>query len=509
MKGTLARVAVGFLLVHAAFGQPAAPQIPPEKPAFEKADVNISAPGTREQGGFLPDGRFECRATTMLKLISVAYGVNPDRVVGGPDWLSTARFDIVAKAASKKASQTDLLEMLRTLLADRFGLSVKEEQKDVPVYLLSVGPKGSKLKASAHPQAPDCPSADGDPRLNHRTCHDVGMADLVKLLPQIAKNYIDRPVIDKTALDGFYNFRLDWMSKPTYLAAKADGSEAVSLPDALEKLGLKLEPGTYPLPAVVVNHVNAKPTENLSKSTEAPAHFEVAEIRPCKSTAEQQGLSALPSGEVEILGYTLRELMMLAFEVKADRVTGGPKWMESDRFDVIAKSPDAMSPHAISGMLKSLLIERFQLRTHTEDRPLPVFALVTDKIPKMKLSDGTARSQCDLVVADQGRSFTCRNTTMPQLAERLPDVAQAYFTLPMVDMTGLKSAYDFTLSWTPRNPRSDIRGPDVAAQASTPTGGLTVFEAIEKQLGLKIEERKHPMPVIVVDTAERATAQNQ
>jgi uncharacterized protein (TIGR03435 family) len=92
---------------------------------------------------------------------------------------------------------------------------------------------------------------------------------------------------------------------------------------------------------------------------------------------------------------------------------------------------------------------------------------------------------------------------MAQLSERLPDVAQAYFTLPMVDMTGLKGAYDFTLTWTPRNRPRRIVLADGANQASTPTGGLTVFEAIDKQLGLKIEERKHPMPVIVIDHAER------
>jgi len=489
----------GILLANAAFGQPAAPRL-----AFEKADVNISAPGSREQGGFLPDGRFECKATTILKLISLGYGVNANQIVGGPDWLATDRFDIVAKAPSRKASRPDVLEMLRTLLADRFGLAVEQEQKDVPVYLLTVGPKGPKLQESAHPQTPDCPSVDGDPRLNHRACHDFGMADFVKLLPDIAHNYIDRPVVDTTGLQGFYNFRLDWMSKPTYVSAMADGAGAISLFDALEKLGLKLEPATRPMPAIVVKHANAASSETPSKTTEPPARFDVAEVRPSKASAQREGLTALPSGEVDMIGYTLRELIVLAFEVKGDRVAGGPRWLDSDRFDVIAKSPDAMSPHAIAAMLKTLLADKFQLQTHTEDRPLSVFAVVMGKeSPKLKNGDGLARSECDLVVADQGRSYTCRNTTMAELADRLPNVAQAYLTLPMVDLTGLKQAYDFTLTWTPKNPRSDRRGPEVGGQASTPPGGLTLFEAVEKQLGLKIEERKHPLPVVIVDRAEK------
>lgn len=492
-------------MAQAAFGQAAGAHL-----AFEKANVHISAPDAREEGGFLPDGRFECRATTMLKLISVAYGVDMDLVAGGPDWLATNRFDIVAKAPSRKASRPDLVEMLRGLLADRFGLVVQEEHKDMPVYLLSLGPKGPKLQTSANPQAPDCPTVDGAPGLNHRACRDFSMADLVKLLPQIARNYIDRPVVDNTGLDGFYNFRLDWMSQPTYLSNKADGDAAVSLSDGLAKLGLKLEPGTRPMQAIVVTHVNATPSEESTRGTEIPARFEVAEVRPCKSAAQQEGLSALPGGQVEILGYTLRELVILAFEVRADRVAGGPRWLDSDRFDIIAKSPDAMSPHALSGMLKALIIERFKLQTHTEDRPVPVFALVKQKeSPKLKVSDGSARSQCDLIIADQGRTYTCRNTTMAQLSDRLPDVAQAYLTLPMVDMTGLKGAYDFALTWTPRNRTPPIVLADGASQASTPAGGLTVFEVIEKQLALKIEERKHPMPVIVVDGAERTQVGNR
>jgi uncharacterized protein (TIGR03435 family) len=494
----LAGVSLGVFAASLTFAQAPATRL-----AFEKADIHLSVPGSGEEGGFLPEGRFECRATTMLKLISIAYGVNTDLVVGGPDWLATDRFDVVAKAPSRQASRGDLMEMLRGLLADRFGLVVREEQRDMPVYLLVVGPKGLKMRPSVNPQGPDCPTVDGDPGMNHRACRDYGMADLSKLLPQIARNYVDHPVVDTTGLDGFYNFPLDWMSKPTYVAAKADGSPAVSLFDALDKVGLKLSPGTRPMQAIVISHVNPTPTED-AKQAPAPTQFEAAEVRPSKSATQRAGLSALPGGEVQILGYTLHDLVALAFEVKSGRVDGGPKWLDSDRFDVIAKSPEAMSPHALSGMLKSLLVDHFRLQTHIEDRPVPVFALVTEKeSPRLKESDGSARSQCDLLTADTGRSFNCRNTTMAQLAERLPDVAQAYITLPMVDLTGLKSAYDFTLTWTPKNPTSDRRGADIGGQATTPTGGLTVFEAIDKQLGLKLEERKHPLPVVVIDRAEK------
>jgi uncharacterized protein (TIGR03435 family) len=105
---------------------------------------------------------------------------------------------------------------------------------------------------------------------------------------------------------------------------------------------------------------------------------------------------------------------------------------------------------------------------------------------------------------------------MAQLSDLLPDVAAAYIIHPMVDLTGLKDAYDFDLTWTPRKQLSGT--PDRGAgagqtaaevgQAAAPASDLTVFDAIDKQLGLKLEERKHPMPVIVIDHVDRTPAEN-
>jgi len=148
-------------------------------------------------------------------------------------------------------------------------------------------------------------------------------------------------------------------------------------------------------------------------------------------------------------------------------------------------------------MLKTLIVQRFKLATHNDQQPLPVFALVLGKgAPKLRKSDGSARSECKRGLGPIGITFTCRNTTLAQLAELLPNVAGAYITHPMVDLTGLEDAYDFDLTWTPKN-----RLPDA--------GGLTVFEAIDKQLALKLEERKHPMPVIVIDHVERTPIEDQ
>jgi len=530
VKQTLAGLSFVILLPQVALGQSTASQ-PATRPAFEMADVHTSAPGAREGCVFLPGGRFDCHGATMLKLIATAYSVNSDLVLGGPEWLGADRFDISAKAPPGPASKEALLGMLQALLAERFGLVVHDERKDMPVYLLAVGKKAPNLRPAAKPNPPECPSVDGAPGLNHRACRAFTMADLSRLLPLAARNYVDRPVVDTTGLEGAYDFPLDWMGKDAYLATKANagGPRPVSMFDAVEKLGLKLEPGTRPTPVIVIDRVNRDSMSRDSmnrgvtddprgagKSPAVTTGFEVAEVRPSKPGATER-LTA-QNGRLEIVGYTLRELITMAFNVKNDPVTGGPKWLDTDRFDVIAKSPEVKSPHAMSGMLKALIVQRFKLEIHNEDQPLPVFALVLGKrSPKLKETELPARSECKLSPAETGRAYVCQDTTMAQLAERLPDIAGAYVNHPVVDLTGLNGAYDFTLTWTPRarlpgagGHSGDIGQPaSGVVQASMPGGDLTVFEAIDEQLGLKLEERKHPMPVIVIDHVERILAESQ
>ncbi|HLK68173.1 MAG TPA: TIGR03435 family protein [Bryobacteraceae bacterium] len=466
------------------------------QPAFQTAEIHGSTAGAIESSGFLPDGRFECRGTSLLKLIAIAYNVNTDAVVGGPDWLGSEQFDVAAKAAVRQSSTAALQVMLQTLLAQRFGLVIHRDRKELSVYLLEVGRKGAKLHKTANPGIPQCPSVDGPPGMNHRACRAYTMGDLARLLPQIARNYVDRAAVDHTGLEGAYDFSLDWMGKPGYLAARdnAEGPGAVSLYDALDKLGLKLVPGTAPSPVIVVDYVNRYPLE-YAHST--PLEFEAAEIRPSKP-------GALPSltaqnGRLEIRAFTLQKLITMALDTKDDLVTGGPKWLDVDRFDVIAKSTDVTSPHALSAMLKAMIVKRFKLETHQEDQPVTVFALTAGKhAARLEAANGPVHSDCKWSLADGGMTCTCRSTTMAQFAEHLPAMAGAYLNHATIDQTGLEGAYDFTLTWTPKARLSDPAG------WRSGSAGLSIFEAIDKQMGLKLEEQKHTMSVYVIDRVERA-----
>lgn len=497
-------LSLALVFSQAVHGQPA------KTATFEVADVHVSPAGTTPKGGFLP-GRLDLRSATMLELISIAYNTPNERIVGGPSWLNTDRFDIIAKAPSTEATPEAMQPMIQALLADRFKLVARSEKKDLQVYALVQGKK--KLQPAAKPGEPDCPRVDGDAALLHRACHSFKMSDLIELLPQIARLYIDHPIVDMTGLTESYDFQLDWMGKAPYLAAKAnsEGPRAVSLFDAIEKIGLKLELRTQPMPVIAVESVNQKPTDNLpgvgKAIAEPPTEFEVAAIKPSKPGATETG--GFRASRLDLQAFTMKTLVAVAFDLDDDRVVG-PKWMETDRFDIVAKAPNNSTDESMRRMLKALLVQQFKMATHDEDQPVAVFALTQGKrAVKLKGADAATRSECKIEVGDRGRVYSCHNTTMAQLAERLPGVAAAYINRPMVDLTGLKGAYDFDLIWTPRGRlATPTASSDGSVQASAPTADLTVFEAIDKQLGLKLAEQKHPMPVVVVDHMERTPIPN-
>src|SRR5207302_461262 len=126
----------------------------PAKPMFEAADVHTTA-STSDDFSFLVNGRLEARGVTMLRLISSAYSVANTMVVGGPSWLDTDRFDVIAKAQSSGASQMNMRNMLQNLLADRFHLEIKNDKQPLPAFVLTLAKKGV-VKPSTGAGDPNC-----------------------------------------------------------------------------------------------------------------------------------------------------------------------------------------------------------------------------------------------------------------------------------------------------------------------------------------------------------------
>jgi uncharacterized protein (TIGR03435 family) len=196
------------------------------------------------------------------------------------------------------------------------------------------------------------------------------------------------------------------------------------------------------------------------------------------------------------------DLISTSYGVAAEKVLGGPNWMEFDRFDVIAKAPPGTPSATLKLMLQALLADRFKLRVHKDTRPMDAFVLKEGKgKPKLKEADGSGAPGCQTQTPppEPGKvpqiTATCRNTTMEAFAESLHQMAGGYLTSPVVDATNIKGAWDFDIKWTPRG---------FIAQA----GAISIFDAIDKELGLKLEFSKYPLPVLVVDGVNERPTDN-
>jgi uncharacterized protein (TIGR03435 family) len=225
-------------------------------------------------------------------------------------------------------------------------------------------------------------------------------------------------------------------------------------------------------------------------------------------------------------GMPLQFLITRAFYPNnSDQVAGVPSWASSARFDVVAKVPSSNGPpqmdaEALAPMMLALLKDRFKLAYHTEEREVQAYALVSAK-PKMKKADPSTRAWCKSPAQVPGappapsgsQAVICQNITMPQFADllrgRTPDLQQ-----PVLDSTGIEGSFDFTLTFNPNaSLLAGLRGPDagpgnLAPSASEPTAGYSIYEALEKQLGLKLEKQKRTMPVIVIDHIEQTPTED-
>ena len=247
-------ISSAVLALFTAFGQPTPP------PAFEVASIRLVAPPYPTGGGpwTVDHGRFRAPVAKVRGVIGWAYGVRgPTLVHGGPDWLDTEPFDFEAKAANPDADEDQIWAMVRTLLADRFKLTVHRETHEAQVYTLVVGKKGPKMQET-----------EGQKSYINWTGPDqvvFSEADTSGLI-SILSQTLGSPVLDKTGLKGFYNFKLEfkdprWRSPrggplPPELESRPDIYEALQ-----DQLGLKLEATKGSVEIVVIDHIE-RPSEN-------------------------------------------------------------------------------------------------------------------------------------------------------------------------------------------------------------------------------------------------------
>lgn len=518
-------------------------------PAFDLADVHASPhttnPNPFMSGGVLRGGRYDLRNATMVDLIKTAWDVDADAVLGGPNWLETDRFDVIAKVAPNTPPDA-LRLMLQDLLAKRFKLVLHKDMKPMPAFALTLGKGKSKMKASEEPGGPGCqpvaqPSEPVTVPYVVVKCHNMTMDEFARTIRLMASAYVNKVVVNQTGLVGSWDFEIKWTGRVQLAQAGADG---ITIFDALDKqLGLKLEPQRIPATVLVVDSVNEKPIANPPEVTRdlpppPPAEFEVAVVKPSLPDTRPMG-RFLPGGRVELQAITLKALIQVAWSIDFnanDLIVGAPKFVDTARFDLTAKAyagtgtGPAILPQVdiddVRLMLRALLEDRFKLAAHMEDRPVTAFNLVSLK-PKLAKANPENRTGWKGAAPDGkdprdtnpaiSRVITFQNANMAFFADVLQKIAPGYIHVPVLDATGLDGAYDFTLSFSSpevlRGPAG--RGGDAGQRpgasvpsASLPSGALSIFDAVRNQLGLRLEEVKRPVPVLVIDHVEEKPTEN-
>ncbi len=496
---------------------------------FEVADVHPSPRLTnfdgRDLNGGLIRGGYHLRRATILDLVSLAYGVDRKKVLGGPSWLDLDHFDIRAKVPADTTA-ADVGPMLQALLAERFGLALHRGTKPVAAWeLTSTG--HPQLKRSDGPGDGLC-AAGGSGDLIDITCRNMTMAAFVSKIGDMegAWYYLtDNLVVDHTGLAGAWNFDLKYSRRWETTDA---GAQVISLFDAIDGMGLKINPSMVPMPVLMIDRVNRTPTGNSPEADKIfpppPTEFEVAVVKPADPLYNGPELRIEDGGRVTVRGKTLRSAIEDAWGITSERTAGAPKFVDSDRWDIVAKAPDGALADgdsdidSIRTMLKTLLESRFKLAAHYEDRILPGYVITASK-PKLRKADPASRSGCSegpaiLAKVDPrsanpvlGRLLTCTNVSMAWFAEEFAYTARGYIQGEVLDATGLEGGWDFTLSFSKGAQFRGGKAPEPGA-APDPNGAISAPEALEKQLGLKLELRKRPMRILVIDHIEKAPTDN-
>jgi uncharacterized protein (TIGR03435 family) len=243
-------------------------------------------------------------------------------------------------------------------------------------------------------------------------------------------------------------------------------------------------------------------------------HAQTAEPKPTFAAAsikvdpKADGADSEPGPGLLRAQMTLARFIAMAYEVKPYQVTGGPSWIDTEHYDILAKlehaGEEALPPDStprqraeanaarLHAALKSLLADRFQLKFHRETKEMPCYALVAAK-GGFKLEESANHDEHGMNSKGRGneKNLVATGADMGRLVAFLA----RQLDRPVVDMTHVQGFYDFTLAWTP----DDLKNADATDHPALPS----LFTALQEKLGLKLESQKAPVELLVIDSAAR------
>ncbi|MGO4882758.1 MAG: TIGR03435 family protein [Bryobacteraceae bacterium] len=291
--------------------------------------------------------------------------------------------------------------------------------------------------------------------------------------------------------------------------------------------------GKYSLVAAALLLLSATATRAQSPAATKTPAFEVVSIKPNKEGSRGIMIRMAPGGRFEAKNVTVRFLLQEAYGVKDSQISGAPAWFDSEHYDVEAKADDSFDEVAhrlgrdeqevqLRQMLQAMLADRLKLVLHHDTKELSEYALVVAKNGP-KFHETTAPAM-DPAAENRPLGPPAPGAPMPRGSIRMTgrgeltltgigitqfaDVLSRQLGLLVVDKTGLKGEYDFTLKWTPDEGQGQMfRGaggpPPDGAPPPPDASGPSIFTALQEQLGLKLESQKGPVDTIVIDHVER------
>jgi uncharacterized protein (TIGR03435 family) len=357
------------------------PPAPVAKPlAFVAADIHPS-PLSFFGNGFRPSpftgDRFVVHQATPLNLITTAYRVEADAVTGGPPGLEFDHYDIVA-STPPGTTEKDTAALLQTLLANRFKLVAESQMEPLPAFLLKAGSGAAKMKPAADASGdsgcrvaePPPPPGTPFPTTITLKCTNMTMEQFGEQLQGFGAQSLNHPVVDATGMKGAWDFDFRFTWQP-------GAPDAITIFEAANRLGLKLEAGTAPRPAIAIVSMAEVPTANaagIEKLLPPPPlpSFEVAVIRPSKNESKEAELYFHSANQVTLSGSE-RRLISLAWDISEKTIFDAPPFSDEKVWEITAKLPVPDTPlepgrrpqidfDQVRLMLQALLAERFSLK---------------------------------------------------------------------------------------------------------------------------------------------------
>jgi len=233
--------------------------------------------------------------------------------------------------------------------------------------------------------------------------------------------------------------------------------------------------------------------------------FEVATIKPSTLDWPAGGrfMRMQTAHQFVAKNYTLRVMLAAAYSLTPAAISGGPAWVDSDRYDILAEVPGHVRPTTEEqmSMLRKLLSERFSLTFHREEKEFSLYALTVARngsrlTPSTPDPSPEGSPPLVFVLSLDGARLTARDATMGELAWVMQRSA---LNRPVVDKTGLTGRYDFNLEWTPDETQFDGNVPPANPDHPKPD----LFAAMQQQLGLRLEATRGPIEAMVIDKIER------